>query len=213
MGTRGGGYEAILDQVGRCEELGFDTVVLAERHFHHAPLLYPSPLPVAGAIAARTQRMRIGTAGRILSLDHPIHVAEAAATVDVLSDGRLDFGVTRASLDEEAHVAFHRRTRSLAAASWRRSRSSCEPGPRTRSASRASTSACPRCRSSLSRCNGRTRLYVVAVSPERLAFAAREGINAYIGAIRTPEAVGEAARSYRHGLAAAATTRARRRCR
>ena len=44
MGTRGGDYEAMLEQVVRCEELGFDTVVLAERHFRHAPLLYPSPL-------------------------------------------------------------------------------------------------------------------------------------------------------------------------
>ena len=204
MGTRGGDYEAILDQVVRSEELGFDTVVLAERHFRHAPLLYPSPLVVAGAIAARTERMRIGTAGRILSLDHPIHVAEAAATLDVLSDGRVDFGVTRASLDEEAHVAFsspHEESRGrfmeaveIILRAWTEDSFSFE-GEHF-SVPQVSVFPKPVQRP-------HPPLYVVAVSPERLAFASREGINAYIGAIRTPDELGEAARSYRHGLSAA----------
>ena len=44
---------------------------------------------------------------------------------------------------------------------------------------------------------------MVAVSPERLAFASKEGLNAYIGAIRTPEELGETADTYRTGLAEA----------
>jgi len=105
MGARDETYEDVLQQAVRAEELGFRRVVLAERHFRHHDLLCPSPLAVAGAIAARTNRIRIGVFGRVLSLDHPIHIAEDAATVDVLSGGRFDFGVARASLDEESEAA------------------------------------------------------------------------------------------------------------
>jgi len=202
MGTRGGDYEAMLEQTVRCEELGFDTVVLAERHFRHAPLLYPSPLVVGAAIAARTEHVRIGTAGRILSLDHPIHIAESAATLDVLSDGRLDFGVTRASLDEEAHVAFSspkedsngRFTEALEIISraWGDRPFSFEGEHFT--VPEVSVFPKPVQRP-------HPPLYVVAVSPERLAFASQNGINAYIGAIRTPAELAETADTYRQGLA------------
>jgi alkanesulfonate monooxygenase SsuD/methylene tetrahydromethanopterin reductase-like flavin-dependent oxidoreductase (luciferase family) len=204
MGTRGGDYPAMLDQVARSEELGFDAVVLAERHFQHAPLLYPSPLTVAGAIAARTEEMRIGTAGRILSLDHPIHIAEAAATLDVISGGRLDLGVTRASLDEEAHIAFdspHEESRGrfeegleILRRAWTEESFSFE-GDHYRV---PEVSVYPRPAQ-----EPHPPLYVVAVSPERLAFASREGINAYIGAIRTTAELAATADAYREGLAAA----------
>jgi alkanesulfonate monooxygenase SsuD/methylene tetrahydromethanopterin reductase-like flavin-dependent oxidoreductase (luciferase family) len=204
MGTRGGDYEDLLEQAVRTEELGFDTVVLAERHFRHAPLLYPSPLAVAGAIAARTERIRIGTAGRILSLDHPIRIAEDAATLDLLSDGRLDLGITRASLDEEAHVAFsspiaESQGRFLEAyeilrRAWTEDSFSYE-GEHFRI---PEVSVLPK---PVQRPH--PPLYVVAVSPERLAFASEEGINAYICAIRTPDELGETADTYRDGLSEA----------
>jgi alkanesulfonate monooxygenase SsuD/methylene tetrahydromethanopterin reductase-like flavin-dependent oxidoreductase (luciferase family) len=204
MGTHGGDYTAMLDQAVRCEELGFDAVVLAERHFRHAPLLYPSPLPVGGAIAARTERIRIGTAGRILSLDHPIHVAEDAATLDVLSGGRLDLGVTRASLDEEAHIAFasphhesegrFREALEILKLAWTEDRFSYQG----EHFAVPEVSVFPR---PLQRPH--PPLYVVAVSPQRLAFASREGINAYIGAIRTVPELAETAAGYRAGLLAA----------
>ena len=202
MGTRGGDYEDLLEQAVRTEELGFDTVVLAERHFRHAPLLFPSPLPVAGAIAARTDSIRIGTAGRILSLDHPVHIAEDAATLDLLSEGRLDFGITRASLDQEAHVAFsspHEESQGrfleayeILLRAWTEESFSYEgehfqipevavlPKPVQRP---------------------HPPLYVVAVSPQRLAFASDKSLNAYIGAIRTPAELADTADIYRSGLA------------
>jgi alkanesulfonate monooxygenase SsuD/methylene tetrahydromethanopterin reductase-like flavin-dependent oxidoreductase (luciferase family) len=96
----------IVEQACLAEELGFDGVLLAERHLRHGRLFHPSPFVLVAAIAARTTTLRVGTAGRILSLDHPIHVAEDAATLDVLSGGRLELGLTRASLDTEAHEAF-----------------------------------------------------------------------------------------------------------
>ena len=204
MGARGATYEDVLDGAVRCEDLGFDAVVLAERHFRHAPLLYPSPLAVGAAIAARTERIRIGTAGRILSLDHPIHVAEDAATLDVLSEGRLDFGVTRASLDGEAHVAFD----SPLADSQRRFGEALEV---IRLAWTEDSFSYEGDHFSIPEVSVFPRpvqqphppLYVVAVSEQRLAFACAEGINAYVGAIRNLSELADTAATYRSGLAAA----------
>ncbi len=204
MGTEGGSYEAMLSQAGDAEKLGFEAIVLAERHFRHADLLYPSPLEVASAIAARTERIRIGTAGRILSLDHPIHIAEAAATLDVLSGGRLDFGVTRASLDGEAHAAFSspeadsdgpfREALEVIMAAWTEDSFSYQGDhfgiPEVSVRPKPVQSPHP-------------PIYLVAVSPRRLAFAAERGLNVYIGAVRSVSELAEAAATFRAGLGAA----------
>jgi alkanesulfonate monooxygenase SsuD/methylene tetrahydromethanopterin reductase-like flavin-dependent oxidoreductase (luciferase family) len=196
MGSRDGSYADVLDQVARLEPLGFDTVVLGERHFGHAELLYPSALSVAAAIAARTERLRIGTAGRVLSLDHPLHVAEDAATLDVLSGGRLDFGATRASLDEEAHHGFgvpmtesagrFAEALQVILAAWTAERFRYDGAYYVI----PDVSVFPR---PVQRPH--PPIYLVAVSPERLAFAAREGYSAYVGAIRS---VGELVDTCRH---------------
>jgi alkanesulfonate monooxygenase SsuD/methylene tetrahydromethanopterin reductase-like flavin-dependent oxidoreductase (luciferase family) len=88
------------------ETQGLDGVWLAERHFamHRRPTdpmgagipsIASVPLVLAAAIAARTTRLRIGTGVSVLPLCHPIRTAEEAATVDQISQGRLDFGVGR----------------------------------------------------------------------------------------------------------------------
>jgi len=88
------------------ETYGLDGVWLAERHFatHRRPTdpmgagipsVVSVPLVWASAIAARTERLRIGTGVSVLPLCHPIRLAEEAATVDQISRGRLDFGVGR----------------------------------------------------------------------------------------------------------------------
>ena len=59
------------------------------------PSIASVPLVLASAIAARTTRLRIGTGVSVLPLCHPIRIAEEAATVDQVSQGRLDFGVGR----------------------------------------------------------------------------------------------------------------------
>ena len=53
----------------------------------------PSPLVIGGAIGARTQRMRIGTNLMVLPLHDPIRIAEDAATLSLLTQGRFDLGV------------------------------------------------------------------------------------------------------------------------
>jgi alkanesulfonate monooxygenase SsuD/methylene tetrahydromethanopterin reductase-like flavin-dependent oxidoreductase (luciferase family) len=93
-------FDEALAQVTVAEALGFDSVWLAEIHFQKGRSVLSSPLVIATAIAARTQRLRIGIAVQILPLAHPLHLAEDVATVDHLSKGRLDFGVGRSGLPE-----------------------------------------------------------------------------------------------------------------
>jgi alkanesulfonate monooxygenase SsuD/methylene tetrahydromethanopterin reductase-like flavin-dependent oxidoreductase (luciferase family) len=99
-------FEEAFAQVELAETYGLDGVWLAERHFAAPrraldafgagiPSIASVPLILASAIAARTTRLRIGTAVSVLPLCHPIRTAEEAATIDQISKGRLDFGVGR----------------------------------------------------------------------------------------------------------------------
>jgi probable F420-dependent oxidoreductase len=85
-------YAEQLRQVRRAEELGYDTIWLTEHHFAEDGYS-PAILPIAGAIAATTTRVRIGTFLILLPLHNPVRIAEDAATVDVISNGRFDLGV------------------------------------------------------------------------------------------------------------------------
>jgi len=85
-------YGAIVEQAVRAEALGWDDVWLSEHHFIDDGYT-PSMLPLAAAIAARTTRVHVGTSVLLLPLHDPLRVAEDAATVDVLSGGRLELGL------------------------------------------------------------------------------------------------------------------------
>jgi natural product biosynthesis luciferase-like monooxygenase protein len=87
-------YQDAIDQAVYADALGFDAVWIAEHHFSEYGIA-PDVAVLAGAIAQRVRRMRIGTAVSILPFNHPVRTAESFAMVDVLSDGRLDFGVGR----------------------------------------------------------------------------------------------------------------------
>ena len=82
-------------EVDAAERWGLDIMWLAELHFAPERSVLASPLVLAAAIAQRTQRIKIGTAVQVLPLCHPVRVAEEAATVDQISQGRLIFGVGR----------------------------------------------------------------------------------------------------------------------
>ena len=85
-------YREYIEQTVFAEELGYDTIWLTEHHFDDDGWS-PSLLPLAAGIATRTSRIRIGTFILILPFQHALRVAEDAATVDILSNGRLDLGV------------------------------------------------------------------------------------------------------------------------
>src|SRR6476646_1202217 len=84
-----------FEQVDAAERGGPDVMWLAELHTAPERSVLASPLMIATAIAARTKRMKIGTAVQVLPLCHPLQLAEEAATVDHISHGRLIFGVGR----------------------------------------------------------------------------------------------------------------------
>jgi len=86
------GYHDFINYVVEAERLGFSSVFLVEHHFTGFGQVSAS-LNLLSYLAARTERIRLGTAVVVLPWHNPILVAEAAATLDLLSNGRLDFGV------------------------------------------------------------------------------------------------------------------------
>jgi alkanesulfonate monooxygenase SsuD/methylene tetrahydromethanopterin reductase-like flavin-dependent oxidoreductase (luciferase family) len=91
-------FDEAMEQVDAAERWGLDVMWLAELHFEPRRSVLSAPLAVASAIAARTRRIKIGIAVQVLPLCHPLRLAEEAATVDQLSNGRLIFGVGRSGV-------------------------------------------------------------------------------------------------------------------
>lgn len=107
--TQAARYNETIEQIIHADALGFDCAWLAELHFYKHFSIMSSPLIVATAIAQRTKRIRLGIAVNLLPLWHPVRNAEEGATVDLLSNGRLEFGVGRGTIP--LHFAGFDRTR------------------------------------------------------------------------------------------------------
>lgn len=95
-------YQEHLEQIAKADALGFDWVWLTEHHFSSAPYVpevdgeycvSASPFAMACAVSQITKNVRIGSAVKILPLEHPLRTAEDVAMADLLSGGRIDFGV------------------------------------------------------------------------------------------------------------------------
>ncbi|MEQ1758529.1 MAG: LLM class flavin-dependent oxidoreductase [Vicinamibacterales bacterium] len=98
-------YQDALELAVTAEQLGFDSLWVTQHHFGSVDSSLPSPLIFLAAVAARTRRIRLGTTVITASLEHPIRLAEDAATLDVLSGGRVELGLGTSS-NEVEHAAF-----------------------------------------------------------------------------------------------------------
>ena len=96
--TQNDAYMEHLDEAVMAEKMGFDSVWLAEYHFAPERSLLSSPLLIGTAIASRTERIRIGGAVFVVPLIHPLNMAEQAAILDHISQGRFEFGIGRSAL-------------------------------------------------------------------------------------------------------------------
>jgi natural product biosynthesis luciferase-like monooxygenase protein len=179
-------YHETIEQIVYAEELGFDIAWLAELHFYRPFSILSSPLILAAALAQRTTRIRLGTAVVLLPLQHPLRVAEDAATVDLLSQGRLDVGVGRGAIAlhfqgfnvsvEESRARFEealtiierawtQKTCSVAGKYWRVPDIQVVPKPRQKP---------------------HPPLRLAANSPETAAFAGQRGYPVFVASVINP---------------------------
>ena len=100
--------QALVGLASRAEELGFDSVWVHDHVFNVGHVFdriggrpYYEPLTLLSFVAARTQRVRLGTSVLVLPYHNPIRLAKAAATLDVLSGGRLILGVGVGAIEQE----------------------------------------------------------------------------------------------------------------
>lgn len=96
-------YLQALEQCVVADEVGFDHVWAVEHHFLENYSLSSAPEVFLSAVAQRTQRIRIGHGVRLLPppFNHPARSAASAAVLDILSGGRLEFGVGRSITEQE----------------------------------------------------------------------------------------------------------------
>ena len=93
-GTQRECFQEYLGLADLGEKTGLDTVWLGESHFNQNRVV-SAPIVIAGSIASRTKKLRVGMAVQVLPLINPLRIAEEAATVDQISEGRFEFGVGR----------------------------------------------------------------------------------------------------------------------
>ncbi|HVN85935.1 MAG TPA: LLM class flavin-dependent oxidoreductase [Candidatus Binatia bacterium] len=96
-------YHHVIKQAVRGDELGFSHFWTVEHHFLSEFSHCSSPEVLYGAVAAKTKRIKIGHGVRLLPFpyNHPIRVAEMAGALDIICDGRLEFGTGRSATRQE----------------------------------------------------------------------------------------------------------------
>lgn len=200
-------HSDLLSQAELAEEAGFESIWFRERHFHpdhEGRNFFASPFLAAAFIASRTRRIRLGIGARILPLDHPLHIAEAGATLDVLSGGRVDFGIARIGENDLYQRAFGISTEDtrerfeesldILIKAWTEERFSYDG----RHFQIPEVSVFPRPVT-----QPRPAIYLVGISPGTMAFGAARGFPLLIAAAQTVAVVAETQETYRGLLAEA----------
>jgi alkanesulfonate monooxygenase SsuD/methylene tetrahydromethanopterin reductase-like flavin-dependent oxidoreductase (luciferase family) len=96
-------YRSTLEQAVLADRLGFHSFWTVEHHFLEEFSHCSAPGVLYGAVAARTERIRIGHGVRLLPFpyNHPVRAAEAASVLDLVSGGRVEFGTGRSATRAE----------------------------------------------------------------------------------------------------------------
>ncbi|MEX0729326.1 MAG: LLM class flavin-dependent oxidoreductase [Aquisalimonadaceae bacterium] len=93
-------YGEVVEQAQLAEALGYDTIFIAEHHFHEYGTV-PNPAVMMAHLAGQTKRIRLASAISILTFHNPLTVAENYAMADVLSGGRVFLGMGSGYLKHE----------------------------------------------------------------------------------------------------------------
>ena len=112
--------EEFLEQAECADRLGFHAYWLAEIHCQPKFSLLSAPYVVLGAVAQRTQRLRLGVAVNTLPVHHPVQLAEEAAMLDLVSHGRMEFAAGGGHPHSRAYECFgadHKSTHDVMAES------------------------------------------------------------------------------------------------
>src|SRR6202162_1978173 len=195
-------YGDYIDYICEAEALGFHSVFLVEHHFTGFAQI-SATLNFLTYLAAKTNRMRLGPAVLVLPWHNPALLAEQAATLDLLSNGRFDFGIGKGYRWGEFHgfripmeeaeeryqetVAFLRKAWttpgrfSHRGKYWQYDDIVVEPAPVQKP---------------------HPPLWVGAQSPASIRYAAENGYNLLLGQAGSPEVVAEGIRVYRRAVEA-----------
>ncbi len=109
-----------MEQAELADRLGFHTYWIAEIHCQPKFSLLSAPYVVLGAVAQRTKRLRLGVAVNTLPVHHPVQLAEEAAMLDLVSNGRMDFAAGGGHPHSRAYECFgadHKSTHDVMAES------------------------------------------------------------------------------------------------
>lgn len=199
-------YERSLARIDVMERSGaYDAVWLAEHHFStHS--VSPSVTMMGAHVAARTSRLRIGTAVTLAAMYHPLRLAEEIALLDVLSEGRVNWGAGRGNdprefqvfgLDRDSSYARFREHVEVVLEAWRQERltyhgqfhdfDGVEVLPRPVQ-------------------QPHPPMWLAASSPEAIAWAAAEGHSILMDPHASHADIGAKFAGYRAGLASAGHT-------
>src|SRR5436190_8559537 len=96
-------YQNTIEQAVAGEQYGWDAFWTVEHHFLEEYSHCSNPEVLYGAIAAKTERIRLGYGVRLMPkpYNHPVRTAESVAVLDIISNGRVDFGTGRSSTRAE----------------------------------------------------------------------------------------------------------------
>lgn len=197
------GYMPYLEGVIEAEALGYHSNFLVEHHFSGMGQVSAS-LNILSWLAARTSVIRLGTAVVVLPWHNPVLIAEQAATLDLLSNGRLDFGVGRGYRHiefrgfcipiEEAEERFEEAMAVIRKA-WTTAGRFSHHGRRWHFEDIVVEPACVQ--------KPHPPLWLAAGRPDSLAYAARNGYNLFLDQFATFAVILDRLAVYRAALAEA----------